>query len=67
LWGKNIKQPRKKLDKNKFVCSIGQIVADNFKFSGNFFLNLALEMVMSEMLNLAKQHKHDQWAQNSLF
>lgn len=31
------------------------------------FLNLALEMVMSEMLNLAKQHKHDQWAQNSLF
>lgn len=39
--GKNIKQPRKKLDKNKFVCSIGQIVADNFKFSGKFFFKLS--------------------------
>ena len=25
------------------MCSFGQIVADNFKFSGYFFLNLALE------------------------
>ena len=65
--GKKYKTTQKKIGQNKFVCSIGQIVADNFKFSGNFFLNLALEMVMSEMLNLAKQHKHDQWAQNSLF
>ena len=66
--GKKLKQPRKKLDRNKFVCSVDQIAADNFKFSGKFFFfSLALEMVMSEMLNLAKQHKHDQWTQNSLF